>query len=192
MGAVAFPVVIGAFLCSVMVMDHFSMRYLAALTLMLPFASVPAAQLLGGARFGLLIAPHLVAAALGGWVGYGPFIRNGIPVSETPELRDDYSLYEALRARGITHGSADYWVSYRLTFLFQERVVIVPNNTNEDRYAPYRRAFEAEPVFAYVYDPGRSRENIGDVEKTLTSENASVEKTQVGKLTLFVVARKAR
>ena len=70
-GAMTYPVVIGAFLISVMVMDHFSMRYLAALTLMLPFAAIPAAVLMKGRRrwLLLLLAPHLVASAIGGWVG---------------------------------------------------------------------------------------------------------------------------
>jgi hypothetical protein len=188
-GAMTYPVVIGAFLVSVMVMDHFSMRYLAALTLMLPFAAIPAACLLGGRRIGILLAPHLVASALGGWVGYGPFVRGAIPVLETPELKDDYGLFDLLRARGITHAEADYWASYRLTFLFGERIIVVPSNAGEDRYAPHRRAFEAAPVFAYVYDPLRSREDVADAERRLRAANASVELAHVGALTILVVTR---
>jgi hypothetical protein len=191
-GAATFPIVIGAFLVSVMVMDHFSMRYLAALTLMLPFACAPVAHLIGTPRFALLLAPHLVASALGGWVGYGPFVRGASPVTETPELKDDYTLYELLRSRGIRYAEADYWTSYRLTFLFGERLVLVPTNPAEDRYAPYRRAFEAAPVFAYVYDPGRSRENLDEAERMLqtSTANRAVEKTHAGGLTVFVVTRR--
>jgi hypothetical protein len=189
MGAMTYPVAIDAFLVSVMVMDHFSMRYLAVLTLMLPFAAMPAARLLGGRRFAIVVAPHLAASALGGWVGYGPFVRGPVPVLETPELRDDYALFDLLRARGITYAEADYWASYRLTFLFGERIVVVPTNPNEDRYAPYRRAFEAAPVFAYVFDPGRSREDMVAAEALLTRTNASVERTQAGGHTVFVVKR---
>lgn len=188
-GAMTFPVTIGAFLVSVMVMDHFSMRYLAVLTLMLPFAAMPAARLLGPPRFALLFALHLVASAIGGWVGYGPFVRGALPVSETPELRDDYALSNLLRARGITYAEADYWASYRLTFLFGERIVVVPTNPSEDRYPPYRRAFEAATTFAYVFDPGRSRENVADAEATLRQANASVEKTRAGGHTVFIVKR---
>jgi hypothetical protein len=187
-GAVTYPVAIGAFLVSVMVMDHFSMRYLAVLTLMLPFAAAPAAHLLGP-RFALLLAPHLVASALGGWVGYGPFVRGALPVAETSELKDDYALFEVLRSRGVTYAEADYWASYRLTFLFRERIIVVPTNPAEDRYPPYRRAFEAAPLFAYVFDPGRSRENVAEAEKTLAAASRSVEKAQVGGLTVFLVTR---
>jgi glycosyltransferase involved in cell wall biosynthesis len=191
-GAMTYPVAISAFLASVMVMDHFSMRYLAVLTLMLPFAALPAAHLLGTRRIALVLAPHLVASAIGGWVGYGPFVRGFVPVLETPELRDDYALLDLLRARGITYAEADYWASYRLTFLFQERIVVVPTNPGEDRYAPYRRAFEAAPVFAYVFDPGRSRENLAETETRLAKTYASVEKTQAGGHTVFVVTRTER
>jgi hypothetical protein len=189
-GAMAYPVTIGAFLVSVMVMDHFSMRYLAVLTLMLPFAAAPVAHTLGGPRFAVLIAPHLVASSLCGWLGYGPFVRGPIPVLDSPDLRDDYAVFDHLRAQGITYAQADYWASYRLTFLFSERLVVVPTNPSEDRYPPYRRAFEAAPVFAYVFDPNRSREDINEVERKLKEEHAALDKAQVGGRTVFVVTRR--
>ena len=43
-----------------------------------------------------------------------------VPVAETPELRDDYALFDLARARR-RYAEADYWASYRLTFLFRER-----------------------------------------------------------------------
>lgn len=189
-GACTFPVAIGAFLVSVMVMDHFSMRYLAVLTLMLPFALVPAAQALGRRNFALVIAPHLVASAIAGWVGYGPFVNGIVPVRETPELRDDYTLFATLRGRGLRYATADYWASYRLTYLFREEIVVVPTNPAEDRYAPHRRAFEAERVFAYVFDPGRSREDLATTEADLRRANEAVEVVKAGGLTVLVVTRR--
>jgi hypothetical protein len=171
-------------------MDHFSMRYLAVLTLMTPFAAAPAARALGAKRLAAVFAPHLLASAVAGWVGYGPFVRGPVPVAETPELRDDYTLFEMLRARDIRHAEADYWTSYRLTYLFREAVVVVPTNAVEDRYAPYRRAFEAAPVFAYVHDPGRSREDVSRAERELTEANAKVERLTAGRLVVFIVRRR--
>jgi hypothetical protein len=188
-GALAFPLAIGAFLVSVMAMDHFSMRYLAVLTLMTPFAVAPAAHALGARRFALVFAPHLLASAVAGWVGYGPFVRGALPVVETPELRDDYALAALLGEEGVRYATADYWASYRLTFLFKEQLVVVPTNAGEDRYAPYRRAFEAAPVFAYVFDPGRSREDVAAKERELSAANASVDKRSVGRLTVLLVTR---
>ena len=189
-GALGFPLAIGAFLVSVMVMDHFSMRYLAVLTLLTPFAVAPAAAALGVRRFAIAFAPHLLASAVAGWVGYGPFVHGVVPVRETPELRDDYALADALRARGLRYATADYWTSYRLTYLYREEIVVVPTNTGEDRHAAYRLAFEAEPVFAYVFDPGRSREDVLVAERDLIAANEHVEKLKVGGLSVFVVTRR--
>ena len=188
-GALAFPLAIAAFLVSVMVMDHFSMRYLAVLTLMTPFAVAPAAHALGVKRFAAVFAPHLLASAIAGWVGYGPFVHGPLPVAETPELRDDYTLLATLRAKGVRFAMADYWTSYRLTYLFREELVVVPTNPGEDRHAPYRRDLEAAPVFAYVYDPGRSREDLATAERELTAKNESVERTTAGRLTVLIVRR---
>jgi hypothetical protein len=188
-GALAFPLAISAFLVSVMVMDHFSMRYLAVLTLMTPFAMAPAAQALGARRFAALFAPHLLASAIAGWVGYGPFVHGPLPVAETPELRDDYTLFAMLRARDLRFAMADYWTSYRLTYLFREELVVVPTNPGEDRHAAYRRDLEASPTFAYVHDPGRSREDLAGAERELTSRYPSVERLRAGRLTVFIVRR---
>ncbi len=189
-GALMFPTAIAAFLVSVMVMDHFSMRYLAVLTLMMPFALVPAARALGRRNFAAVIAPHLLASAIGGWVGYGPFVHGLVPVRETPELRDDYALFTMLRSRGLRFATADYWASYRLTYLFREQIVVVPTNRGEDRYPPHRRAFEAEPVFAYVHDAGRSREDRATAERDLVAGNERVETLTAGSLTVFIVTRR--
>ena len=186
--ALTFPLALAAFLVSVMAMDHFSMRYLAVLTLMLPFAVAPAAKALGVRRFGLLYAPHLVAAAVAGWVGYGPFVRGVLPV-RAPELADDYALVDAMRARGVTIAEADYWTSYRLTFLHGEAITVVPTNPGEDRYPPYRAAFMNSRQFAYVYDPGRSRETLADAEQDLQLTASHVDKVLVGRLTVLFVTR---
>lgn len=188
-GALTFPLAIAAFLVSVMVMDHFSMRYLAVLTLMTPFALAPAAQLLGAHRFAAVLAPHVLASAIAGWVGYGPFVRGPVPVVETPELRDDYTLFAELGSRDVRYAMADYWASYRLTYLSREALVVVPANASEDRYPPYRRALEAAPVFAYIFDPGRSREDVAVAERELGAANARVEKVMAGRLTVFIVTR---
>jgi hypothetical protein len=189
-GAMTFPLAIGAFLVSVMAMDHFSMRYLAVLTLLMPFAVAPAAHAIGRQRFALAFAPHLLASAIGGWVGYGPFVKGPVPVAETPELRDDYALADVMRARGLRFATADYWTSYRLTYLFREEIVVVPTNAGEDRYPPHRRAFEAAPSFAYVFDPGRSREDLGAAERDLEAANERVERLRAGGLTVFIVTRR--
>ena len=155
-GGLALPVTVAGFLASPMVMDLFSARYLAAITLVSPFALAPLAEALRARRFAILLAPCAAASAIGGWVGYGPFLR-AAPQSPSDEVR----LEEALAARGVHLAMADYWTAYRLTFLTSERLVVVPMNAAEDRYPAYRAAFEREARegrAAYVFDPERSRE----------------------------------
>lgn len=188
-GALAFPVTIVGFLLSVMVMDHFSMRYLAALTLMMPFAVAPAAKLLGGRRFTAAFAPHLVASAIAGWVSFGPLVEGPLPVAETSESRDDFALFDLLHQKRVVYAEADYWTAYRLTFLFDERIVVVPIHDANDRYAPYREAFRRAPTYAYVFDPDRSQENVEAFERELTRSSASVERSKVGRLDVLVVHR---
>ena len=191
-GGLVYPLAISAFLVSVMVMDHFSMRYLAVLALLTPFAALPACTLLGTRRFALLFAPHLLATAIGGWVGFGPFVRGVMPVSEAPELADDFALEALLARRGVRYAMADYWTSYRLTLLWQERVIVVPTNPGEDRYRPYREALERAPVYAYVHDKGRSRESVEEAERRARDGSAAVEVAHAGGHTVFVVTRSPR
>jgi hypothetical protein len=188
-GGLVYPLASGAFLVSVMVMDHFSMRYLAVLALLTPFAALPACKLLGTRRFAVLFAPHLLATAIGGWVGFGPFVDGVLPVRDTPGLSDDLALEERLRERGVTHAMADYWASYRLTLLWRERVVVVPTNPGEDRYRPYREALERAPRFAYIHDRGRSRESLAEAEKELRDRYGALESIRAGAHTALIVVR---
>ena len=45
-------------------------------------------------------------------------------------------MVACLRASGIRGGYADYWVSYKLTFLSDEQLIIAPA-TGVNRYTPY-------------------------------------------------------
>jgi hypothetical protein len=189
-GVLALPVTIGGFLVSPMVMDHFSSRYLASILLMAPFALAPVASLLGAPRFAAALAPYLVSAAVSGWVSYAPF---GVAVH--PSLAVDERLGAALRERGIRYAMADYWASYRLTFLYREAPIVVPTNEVEDRYRPYRDRFLSEPVVAYIHDAFRSRENMAEAEQRIQRDATEYEplydRFEVGQFTVLILKRKA-
>jgi hypothetical protein len=188
-GALMLPVTLGGFLLSPMVMDHFSSRYLAAILLMAPLALAPAAHLLPLRSLLPALCPYLLSAAVSGWVSYRPF---GLALH--PSLEIDERLGAALRERGIRYAVADYWASYRLTYMFRENPVVVPKNEGEDRYKPYRERFEAEPVIAYVFDAYRSRENLGETEKRFkngeTMFEPVYERFELGNFTVFVLKRR--
>jgi hypothetical protein len=188
-GALMLPVTVGGFLVSPMVMDQFSSRYLAAIVLVAPFCLAPAAALLPLRSFALGLAPYLVSAAVSGWVSYRPFT-----LAVHPSLAVDERLGVALRERGIRYAVADYWASYRLTFAWRENPVVVPTNQVEDRFAPYRVAFEEEPTVAYVYDALRSRESLPEIEGKIrrgeTSYEPGYERFEVGTFTVMVLRRR--
>jgi hypothetical protein len=192
-GFAACALTVAGFLGSVMVMDHFSTRYLATLVLAAPMALAPLASAVRGRTFVLVLLPYLASAALNGWLGFVPWVEGPrIVRTDDGAARDEGALERELIARGVTHALADYWVSYRLTFLWRERVVVVPKNRVEDRYAPYAEAFERAPVVAYIFDPARSREPYASIPEQLEGRGvrgAQGEWLHVGRLTALVVRR---
>lgn len=192
-GAICFPITLSAFLGSLMVMDHFSMRYLAVLTLTMPFAALPLAKRFESRAsmrgFALLFMPWVVASAIGGWVGYGPFVHGLAPVNGMPTLKDDIALIEAMKGQGVRFALADYWASYRLTFLSKEELVVVPLHEGQDRYRPYRDQLERAAKVAYVFDPERSFENRDEALANFRKRYRSVEQLSIGALTVLVMER---
>jgi hypothetical protein len=192
-GFAVLPLTLAAFLVSVMVMDLFSTRYLSAIVLMSPFALAPATGRLATARFGALLAPYLLAAGVAGWLGFGADVAGYRPVHLPGSgALDEERLLGLLRERGVEHAVADYWVAYRLTFLYDEAVVVVPIHAAEDRYAPYRDAFERARRIAYVFDAQRSREKLAPMleELAMTKTYGTPTDTLVaGTLTAVVLDR---
>jgi hypothetical protein len=164
-GAIVFVLTLASFLLSTMVMDLFSSRYLAALVLASPFALAPLAYRLRARGLALLLAPYLLGAGTAGWLGYGDEV-SGARVVRLPGqgAEDERALEAMLLARGVHVAIADYWVSYRLTFLYDEAIAVIPIHAREDRYAPYRRAYAAAAKTAYIFDPQRSREDLAAMQ----------------------------
>jgi hypothetical protein len=192
-GAVMLPITLAAFLFSVMAIDRLSARYLVAIVLTAPFSFAPVLRLVGPGRFAALLAPYLVSTAVGGWLGYGDNV-DGIRIQRKNGLaRDEHALAEFFRARGVGGAMADYWVAYRLTFLFHEDPVVVPWHAALDRYPPYRRLVDTAPVVGYVYDPAWSDENLA-YRKTQfrsggTGFQPDFEEARVGRYTVLVLVR---
>jgi hypothetical protein len=193
LGSATCALTVMGFLSSVMVMDAFSTRYLAAIVLCAPMALAPLAWLLRARRFGTLIFPYLVSAAYAGWMGFVPWV-DGAHVVATADgtAEDERALAEELTSRGVSWAMADYWVSYRLTFLYAERIVVVPKNEVEDRYPPYKQGFARAQTVAYVFDPERSREAYDSIPGQLKARGVAFdggEWLRVGRLTALVVRR---
>jgi hypothetical protein len=187
-GFASVPVTIGGFLASVMVMDHFSARYLAAMLLMVPFALAPFAYLAPRRSLAVAIAPWLVSAGVAGWVGYAPFVDGLAIRTDYPgTFHDDERLGEMLRARGVHVAVADYWTSYRLSFLYREDPLVVPSHDAQDRYAPHRQQVERATRYAYIVDPLRSDESVEAVEARLRTNGQAFERIRAGGAIALVV-----
>ncbi len=193
-GGLALPLTLYGFLTSVMVMDHFSMRYLASIPLMLPLALTSLLAAFGTRRLALLLAPVLIAAGVSGWVSFGPDVDGPFIARRAPGPTDEARVQAYLAERGVGYAMADYWTAYRVSFVTQERLIVVPRHASQDRYAPHRRAFEGERRVAYLVDPLRTGERPEAVAQELADGllgKARVERASVGRFTVLLVERAA-
>ena len=186
-GLLATGAALGGFLVSTMPADMWSARYLAPMVWTAPLALAPVAFRLRERWFALALAPYLAAAAVGGWLSAGPYVNGPWPV-RTPRgtAQDELAVADALRARGIHQGAAQYWLAYRLTFLWREDPVLVPLDPGEDRYAPYRRAFDAAPDVAYVFHPSEPRAQPEPYEQALRQAGQPYERLEVRGFTVLI------
>ena len=170
---VSIAATLGAFAGSVMVMDLFSTRYLVSLVLLLPFVLAPLAAYVPARSLAAFLVVPVAGGLLSGIAGYGPFVR------EVDDGAREEALAHFLGARQVSEAVADYWVSYRVTFLTRERVIVVPLNPAEDRWPAYRQQVEHAPRVAYLWDPQRSREAPADVEARVRASGAPFERSEV-------------
>ena len=63
--------------------------------------------------------------------------------------REAHAIVNCLDKAGVRAARADYWLSYKLTFLTGERVIVAPTN-GTDRYPPYAAAVRAQPTAATI------------------------------------------
>jgi hypothetical protein len=187
------PITLGAFALSVMVMDRLSARYLVAIILMAPFALAPLLPLLGTRRLALLLAPFLASVTVAGWLNHGDDVAGIHIIQHSEVVSDEAVLASELRDHGVRYGLADYWVAYRLTFLFEEQTIIVPWHAQLDRYAPYRSAVTAQARVAYIYDPWRSKEGLEEREAEIKANQTDFapefEVLRAGRYTVLLLRR---
>lgn len=93
---------------------------------------------------------------------------------------------QALRERGVEEAAAQYWLSYRLSFLWHEQPVVVPLNPREDRYSPHRARFYAARTVAFVFHPSEPRAVPQQVLPALKASGGRVEVLRVAGFTVLV------
>lgn len=180
-GAVGALAALGGFLASPRPGDMWAARYLAPLVWLAPFALLPWAQVLKPRGLTVLLAPYLVIAGIGGWVAFGTWTEGVTPRGSAAE---ELKLGEELRARGIEVAHAQYWLAYRLTFLWQESPVVL--SLDEDRRPEYRTETANAKKVAYVFHPSEPRATADQILPTLTQ---LVERLELEGFTVLVVTK---
>jgi hypothetical protein len=184
---------LAGFLVSTAVEDIWASRMLAPIALTFPFALVPTAWLLGRRLFPVALAPYVVATAVSGWIGFGPLVDGVIPTS-TPRgiAREEARVATMLRNRGIHYAAAQYWLAYRLSFIFKEDPVVTPLDptSSQDRYPPQIEAFQGASKVAYIFHPSQPFADASNYEASLRQSSAEFEKVQDNDFTIFIVKRR--
>lgn len=188
-GFLATGAALGGFLVSAMPGDMWSARYLAPIVWTAPFALAPLASWIKERVFLAVLAPYVITAAAGGWMSFGPYVHGPLPVrTARGTAEDERAVGQLLRERGVHVGAAQYWLAYRLTFLWHEDPLLVP--FDDDRYPPHRRAFEQAPVVAYVFHPSEPRASPEPVEQSLRQAGERYERLEVRGFTVLIHYRR--
>ena len=157
--------------------DMWAARYLAPIVWLAPFALAPLAYLLTTRGIGVVLAPYLTVAAMGGWLSFGHYVNGPLPrLDPRGQAKDELEVASFLRSRQVEAASAQYWLSYRLTFLYQENPIVVP--LADDRYPPYRDMFNRASRVAYVFHPSEPRARPEQVLPSLVAQGGRVERAR--------------
>ncbi len=181
---------VAAFLLSTQPSDMWSARYLAPLVWMAPFTLAPLIAAWGEKRVGVLLLPYLASVAFAGWLSWGIYVDGPLPRLDARGRADDErAVRDFLRENGVQYAAAQYWLAYRLSFLFDENPVVVPLADGEDRYAPHRAGFNAANKRAMIFHPTEWRASPAPYEMMLRNGQVPYEKHEVAGFTVLVMSR---
>lgn len=184
-GGAAASTALAGFLVSGWPSDMWSARYLGPVVWSMPFTFAALALLLRPRGLAVLLAPYLCVAAIGGWLSFGLNVDGPLPrLDDRGAARDEAAVGEFLRARGYEHGYAQYWLSYRLTFLWREKPII--SSFEWDRYPPYRQAADAAKKKAFIFHPSEPRAQPQPYVQMLQARPGKLEVHQVAGFTVLL------
>jgi hypothetical protein len=179
---------VAAFLVSSKPVDMWSSRYLAPIFWASPLSLAPLAHAAGSRMLAVIQAPYWLTALVGGWLSYGIYVAGPLPrLHPRAAGVEEQALAAELRRSGIHHAEAQYWLAYRLTFLWHEDPVVVPIEPTEDRYPAYRRATAAAPVRALIFHPSVPLARAEPYVAALEAKGERFERREIAGFTVLVV-----
>lgn len=169
-----------SFLLGRLPIDSGSARYLVGLFFGLPFALAPVIYRIRFSQAVALLMPYLLVTAFVGWRQQSYFLEDSFRVRRDPEawVERAKKMGKWMKSNGVLHGYADYWTSYRLSFLFDESPIIVPRCFWSDRYPLYRESVSKAPVVAEVFLPSDKPEMARNCEEELKRAGILLDKWQ--------------
>jgi hypothetical protein len=187
-GTVGVVSTLAAFLVSGAPFDAFSARYLMPILVFAPLSLVPLANALSRRIALAILLPILLHFAIAGWLSYGDQVQRGLPArAHRWALDDEAALQKLLRERNIKHGLAGYWQAYRLTFLLDREVIIVPFQEFLDRSARYRDAVAGASRTCAIFHSNEGPNEPDSFERMLRDRGLLYERKTVGKYTVFLM-----
>lgn len=177
-GLTAACTALAGFVLSPMPRDVWSVRYLAPLLWLSPLWLAPATQWLTRRGLWVVIAPYLISTAIGGWLSWPKHPAQS-------DTRNEQALLQQLKADGVQAVAAEYWLAYRLTFLWREELIAMPLDSADDRHRAYRQQFDAAAKKALVFHPFEARAHPEDYAARLTQEGIAFTRQQVGGFTVI-------
>ena len=168
--------------------DVWSVRYLTPMILTSGLALVPLTYLINPKRVLLILIPYLISAAVCFWIGYGPYV-DGVKIvqSERGQAYEETMLLGWLKERGVRYATAQYWLAYRLTYLWQEEVIVSPLNRWSDRYRPYQMQVDESQLVALIFHPSETREMPEPYYDSYIKAGKSIERFEIEKFTVLLV-----
>jgi len=176
-GLVATATSLCGFLGSSMSSDSHSARYLAVMIWSFPFVLVPLAYRINQKVYSGLMVLYLVPMMAAGWLSASAAI---------PHLGNEGEVRDYLRSEGVRYAKAPYWLSYRLSFLFEENPTVIPVNEWEDRYFPYRHAANQEKRMAEITHSEMAGRSLQDILKECEVLHRNCETKRIGKFMIVI------
>ncbi|MFT3839372.1 MAG: glycosyltransferase family 39 protein [Myxococcaceae bacterium] len=176
------------FIGSGTVVDIWAARMLWPMLFGFVFSVAPLTHFLSGWKLPAVLSPYLLSLLICGWLSYGVFVDGLLPATTARGRADEeIALGKFLREKGVRYATADYWIGYRLTFLFHENPIVVP--FDDDRYARYRKEFDAAPSYAYIFHPSEPWRPAAPTEQALQRAGTPYQKLEYQGFIVLLVNR---
>lgn len=168
------------FIASIYPVDRHSFRYLLALYVVLPFLVGSFADLI---RKTSRIAFYVFLSSILFFFAY-----THLSLYQALDKNNYYNqLITFLNEKEITRAYANYWISYPVTFISEESIIVAPYKS-KDRYPRYTEILREEKTPSYIfylYD-----RKMGQLEKSgELDSSASYKKERVGPYIVYYVPR---